>query len=105
MSSYPENSTTANRENMNVVQHQLDPLNRARLRWRARRGLLENDLILTRFLDANEESLTDTEVEGLTKLMELSDNDLMGLLLARIEPSKEIDTPSIHALVRKLRSA
>ncbi|CAM5189880.1 hypothetical protein OURE66S_00860 [Oligella ureolytica] len=25
-------------------------LARARLRWRARRGLLENDLILTRFL-------------------------------------------------------
>jgi hypothetical protein len=29
--------------------HQSDPVKRARLRWRARRGLLENDLILTVF--------------------------------------------------------
>jgi antitoxin CptB len=42
-----------------VNTHQSDPANRARLRWRARRGLLENDLILTRFLDAHEETLTD----------------------------------------------
>ena len=31
-----------------VTTHQSDPANRARLRWRSRRGLLENDLILTR---------------------------------------------------------
>ena len=36
--------------------HQSDPANRARLRWRSRRGLLENDLMLTRFLDAHEEA-------------------------------------------------
>jgi antitoxin CptB len=88
-----------------VTNHQADPKRRARLRWRARRGLLENDLILTRFLDDYEDRLTDVEVEALTKLMELSDNDLMGLLLARSEPEGEIDTPSVHDLIRKLRSA
>ena len=31
-----------------MTTHQSDPANRARLRWRARRGLLENDLILGR---------------------------------------------------------
>ncbi|WP_296001656.1 succinate dehydrogenase assembly factor 2, partial [Rugamonas sp.] len=36
----------------NSSAHQADPANRARLRWRSRRGLLENDIILTRFLDA-----------------------------------------------------
>ena len=45
--------------------HQADPSNRARLRWRARRGLLENDIILTRFLDAHETELTDEEVSVL----------------------------------------
>jgi antitoxin CptB len=44
--------------------HQSDPANRARLRWRARRGLLENDIILTRFLDAHETELTDEEVDA-----------------------------------------
>ena len=90
---------------MEIVGHQADPKKRARLRWRARRGLLENDLILTRFLDANEASLTDTEVEALTRLMEISDNDLMNLLLGRNEPTGEIDIPSVHTLVRKIRSA
>ncbi len=88
-----------------VHYHQSDPKKRARLRWRSRRGLLENDLILTRFLDANEEKLTDVEVEALTKLLELSDNDLMSLMLEKSEPEGDLDSPSVHALIRKLRSA
>ena len=32
----------------------LDALQRRRLRWRARRGLLENDIVLTRFLDRHD---------------------------------------------------
>ena len=83
----------------------LDPLDRARLRWRARRGLLENDLIITRFLDAYEESLTDRDVADLSALLALGDNDLLDLLLARTEPEGELDTPRIHALLARLRSA
>ncbi len=90
---------------MLISEHQADPLRRARLRWRARRGLLENDLILTRFLDASEADLTDMEVEALTKLLELSDNDLMGLLLERSEPTGAIDTPAVHALIKRIRVA
>jgi antitoxin CptB len=66
-----------------VKTHQSDPANRARLRWRARRGLLENDLILTRFLDAHEETMTDEDVDALTRLLDLADNPLMDLLLGR----------------------
>jgi antitoxin CptB len=87
------------------ASHQADPKNRARLRWRARRGLLENDLILTRFLDANEVGLTDDEVDALSRLLDLSDNDLMDLMLARKEPQGEVDLPQIHALLRRLRQA
>ncbi|PRC92186.1 succinate dehydrogenase assembly factor 2 [Solimicrobium silvestre] len=88
-----------------LITHQADPIKRARLRWRARRGLLENDLILTRFLDANEATLTDDEVEAFSKLMELSDNDLMGLILERNEPTGELDDPVVHTLIQRLRSA
>lgn len=87
------------------TSHQADPIKRARLRWRARRGLLENDLIVTRFLDAHEESLTDDEVDAFSRLMELSDNELMDLLLARKEPSGEVDLPQVHALLARLRTA
>lgn len=85
--------------------HQSDPVKRARLRWRARRGLLENDLIVTRFLDAYETTLTDEEVDAFSRLMELADGELMDLLLARKEPEGETDLPHIHALLARLRSA
>jgi antitoxin CptB len=85
--------------------HQADPAKRARLRWRARRGLLENDLILTRFLDENEEILTDEEVDAFSRLMDLGDNDLMDLLLVRKEPEAAMDLPNVHALLKKLRIA
>ncbi|MDO8702368.1 MAG: succinate dehydrogenase assembly factor 2 [Undibacterium sp.] len=88
-----------------ITSHQSDPVNRARLRWRARRGLLENDLILTRFLDAHEESLSDEEVDAFSRLMELSDNTLMDLLMAKKQPEAEIDFPHVRALLLRLQNA
>ncbi len=85
--------------------HQSDPANRARLRWRARRGLLENDLILTRFLDAHEETMSDEEVDAFSRLMDLSDNALMDLLMAKNEPEDVLDLPHVHALLQRLRQA
>jgi antitoxin CptB len=90
---------------MEGVRHQDDPTRRARLRWRSRRGLLENDLILTRFLDAHEIELTDDEVDALTQLLDLSDNDLLDLLLGRTEPADSLAVPNVSALLTKLRQA
>jgi antitoxin CptB len=87
------------------VTHQADPAKRARLRWRARRGLLENDLIVSRFLDKHETGLTDEEVDAFSRLLELSDNDLLDLLLARKEPDGEVDLPQVHAMLARLRNA
>ena len=87
------------------MPHQADPAKRARLRWRARRGLLENDLILTRFLDAHEMTLSDEEVDAFSRLMELTDNDLMDLLLGRKELKGELDLPHVHALLARLCGA
>ncbi|GAA4405283.1 succinate dehydrogenase assembly factor 2 [Quisquiliibacterium transsilvanicum] len=79
--------------------HQADPARRRRLRWRSRRGLLENDLVLTRFLDAHEESLADEDVSGLHELLDLSDNELMDLILARREPEPgELSPGALHVL-------
>lgn len=87
------------------ITHQADPAKRARLRWRSRRGLLENDLILTRFLDAQETTLTDDEVDAFTRLLELSDNALMEMIMGRHEPSGDLDLPRVHALLEKIRNA
>lgn len=88
-----------------ALSHQSDPVNRARLRWRARRGLLENDLILTRFLDLHETSLSDEEVDAFSRLMELSDNALMDLLMAKKQPEAELDLSHVRALLLRLQNA
>jgi antitoxin CptB len=90
---------------MEAAKHQDDPAKRARLRWRSRRGLLENDLILTRFLDAHEAQLSDEEVDALTRLLTLPDNDLMNLLLGQNMPETDLDLPHVHALLARLRQA
>ena len=87
------------------TNHQSDPARRARLRWRARRGLLENDLILTRFLDRHEAELDDDDVGALTQLLELPDNDLMDLILARSEPEGALGASAVRRVVGMLRAA
>lgn len=83
----------------------LTELERARLRWRARRGLLENDLIITRFLDRYEEELTDEDVSSLTHLFEMDDNTLLEILLGKTEPTGDYDTTNINRLVKLMREA
>jgi antitoxin CptB len=85
--------------------HQADAAQRRRLRWRARRGLLENDLVLTRFLDRHEIELTDEEVRGLDLLLDLTDNELLDLILARCEPTGEATGAAARAVLERLRQA
>ena len=47
----------------------------SKLRWRCRRGLLENDLFIERFFKQYESTLTVGQANGLNVLMDLSDND------------------------------
>jgi antitoxin CptB len=67
--------------------------------------LLENDLIMTRFLDAYEQSLSDGEVAALSSLLELPDNDLMDLILARAQIDQAIDSPDVRRVVVLLQTA
>jgi antitoxin CptB len=73
----------------------------ARLRWRCRRGMLENDLILARFLDARGEAITEDEVAALDRLLDLNDNELWDLMSGRSDPADA----SLRPLVAALRAA
>lgn len=81
----------------------LSELERARLRWRARRGLLENDLIITRFLDQFETELTNTDVAALSLLFEMGDNELLDVLLDRTALEGVYDTPDLRRLVAQMQ--
>ena len=79
----------------------MDSAELSRLRWRCRRGLLENDLILARFMDARGTTMSDDEVTGLDRLLRLPDNELWDMLAGRAEPE---DT-ALRPLVAALRAA
>ena len=83
----------------------LGELERRRLRWRARRGLLENDIIITRYLDRQESGLTAADVVALETLLDLPDNELLDLLLARKEPAGRLDNNAVRTVLDGLRAA
>jgi len=71
----------------------------SKLRWRSRRGLLENDLFIQRFFELYESQLTVANARGLYALMDLSDNDLLDLLLKRKEmPDTETQEEALEVL-------
>ena len=72
-----------------------------RLRWRCRRGLLENDLILARYLDARGSTMSDEDVAALARLLDLADDELWDLIVGRTEPGD----PDLLPMVAALRSA
>jgi antitoxin CptB len=79
----------------------------SKLRWRCRRGLLENDLFIERFFNRYASSLTEGQAEGLRVLMDLADNDLLDLLLRRKEAKEveaELDRPDVHEVLALLRT-
>ncbi len=83
----------------------LDERALSKLRWRCRRGLLENDLFIERFFARHESGLTVRQAEALGVLMDLSDNDLLDLLLARKTPEGDLARDDITHVLGMLRSA
>jgi antitoxin CptB len=76
----------------------------SKLRWRCRRGLLENDLFIERFFKRQGDAITEGQAQGLLALMDLSDNDLLDLLLARKEPEGELQRDEIFEVLRLMRN-
>ena len=90
---------------MSPTEPMLDARDLSRLRWRCRRGLLENDLFVERYFSAVGDALTQREARGLQALMDLADNDLLDLLLARREPEGELDCPEVQEVLASMRAA
>ena len=68
---------------MNAADELIDERVLSKLRWRCRRGLLENDIFIDRFFKKFASTLTVKQVQGLNALMDLSDSDLLDLHLGR----------------------
>ena len=75
----------------------MDRLARERVKWKARRGLLELDLVFERFVPI----LKDEDLAAFSALLELPDNQLWDVVAGRTD---EYD-PAFTVIVARLRAA
>ena len=88
---------------MNELDTPIEERERDLLRWRSRRGLVENDLFIEQFFATYGNQLTQRHAIGLSALMDLADNDLMDLFLRRKEPEGALDTPEVREVLQMVR--
>lgn len=82
----------------------IDERTLSKLKWRCRRGLLENDLFIERFFARHDSGITVRQARALNLLMDLSDNDLLDLLLRRTEPEGTLASDEVVELLGQLRT-
>ena len=58
---------------------------RERIRWHCRRGMLELDLVLTRFLERHFEDLDAEAIDAFASLLAHTDPELLDLVMGRDE--------------------
>ncbi len=72
-----------------------------RVRWRSRRGLLELDIVLGRFIDAFYMQLNEAELLVFEELLDMPDNPLWDMIAGRQEATQDAQ----RALLEKIKSA
>ncbi|MDE3010432.1 MAG: succinate dehydrogenase assembly factor 2 [Pseudomonadota bacterium] len=73
-------------------------LARERARWRSRRGLLELDLLLEKFLARRLDTLDEEGLQAYDALLLLPDNELLDIAMGR-KPAPDERTGAIIALL------
>jgi len=89
-----------------VTEALIDERGLSKLQWRCRRGLLENDLFIERFFRRYSDTLTVRQADALSALMDLSDNDLLDVHLARktlLQVDAALDRADVHEVLKMLR--
>ncbi len=77
----------------------LDVREKARLTWHCRRGMLELDLILQRFMAERVDQLSEQEIKSFDLLLSSTDPELFSWLMGHQEPSEK-ELAEIVTLIR-----
>ncbi|MFB3080186.1 MAG: succinate dehydrogenase assembly factor 2 [Nitrosomonadaceae bacterium] len=70
-----------------------------RVRWRCRRGMLELDIVLQRFVDKHYAQLNENELQQFDTLLNLPDNDLWDMITAK----KEVGDVELQPMLQLLQ--
>jgi len=75
-----------------------------RVRWRCRRGLLELDIVLRRFVERHYSMLDEAERNAFEALLDMPDNPLWDMIVGRVE--REVAAPGVQqALLEKIKAS
>ncbi|MDR3502572.1 MAG: succinate dehydrogenase assembly factor 2 [Legionella sp.] len=77
----------------------MDAREKARLAWHCRRGMLELDLILQRFLEQGLDKLSADELNAFDSLLSCTDPELYAWLMGQIDP-EDNELKAIVTLIR-----
>ena len=72
-----------------------------RIKWHCRRGLLELDLVLERFVSRHLDALDAGQTAEFVELLEYEDNDLLDMVMGRAEPVNA----QLNGMLNLMRSA
>ena len=78
----------------------MSELEKKRLAWRCRRGMLELDIVLQKFIEGHFVSLSEAELYQLDALLDYPDNDFWDLVSTR---KVVVDNSALNSLLAKLR--
>ena len=70
-----------------------------RVRWRCRRGMLELDIVLQRFVNKHYAQLNENELQQFDTLLNLPDNDLWDMITAK----KEVGDVKLQLMLQLLQ--
>ncbi len=74
-------------DTLNPLSSIPDPAYLERMRWRCRRGLLELDIVLGRFVEQRYLQLDEMQCKAFDELLDLPDTDLWDLVTGKEEPT------------------
>ncbi|WP_196398939.1 FAD assembly factor SdhE [Legionella saoudiensis] len=77
----------------------MDAREKARLAWHCRRGMLELDLILQRFLEQGLDKLSKDEIRAFDSLLSCTDPELYAWLMGQMDP-EDNELKAIVTLIR-----
>lgn len=75
-----------------------------RLAWRCRRGMLELDIILQRFVQLHFDGLTLAQLQAFDEMLELPDNDFWVLVSNQESQPKNADTLTVIKKIRAMQA-
>lgn len=78
-----------------------DEAAKRKIRYQTRRGLLELDIILGRFMEKEFQNLSDEEMSVFVDILDLPDQEFLAL----VNQKEETDNVRFLSLLEKIRSA